>query len=117
MSIVKKGAVAIDGRIFPFVKHRGNRLLLQQRMQRRTFAVLHAVIGPERLRQAIELSLGIRFDLMLAGEAAVVCRVPVLAGDNGFAAGETMVDKSVGDIYGAITFRYGKCAARSKIVL
>jgi hypothetical protein len=28
MTVVKKGAVAVDGRIFPFVEHGGNRLLL-----------------------------------------------------------------------------------------
>jgi nicotinamidase-related amidase len=33
------------------VEHGGDRLLLEQGMQRRAFAVLHAVIRPESLRQ------------------------------------------------------------------
>jgi hypothetical protein len=76
----RKSAVAVNGRIFPFVEHGGNRLLFEQRMQR-AFAMLHAVIRPERLRQAVKLALGVGFDLVLAGKAAVIRRMPVLAGD------------------------------------
>ena len=36
-------------------------------MQGCTCAVLYAMIGPERLRQSIELSLAVGLDLMLAG--------------------------------------------------
>jgi hypothetical protein len=38
VAVVEKGAVAINGRIFAFVEHGGNRLLFEQRMQRRAFA-------------------------------------------------------------------------------
>jgi hypothetical protein len=86
VTVVEKGAVAVNGRIFAFMEHGGNILLFEQRMQRRAFAILHAVIRPERLRQAIKLALGIGFNLMLAGKAAVIRRVPVLAGNHRFAA-------------------------------
>ncbi len=54
VTVVKKSAVAVDDPVLPFVEHGGDRLLLEQRMQRRAFAVLHAVIRPESLRQAVQ---------------------------------------------------------------
>ncbi len=86
-------------------------------MQRRAFAILHAVIRPERLPQAVKLALGIGLNLMLAGKAAVIRRVPVLAGNHRFASFQAPVDKPVGDVHRTVALRDGKCAAGAKIIL
>lgn len=116
MAVVEKGAIAINRRVFALVEHGGDILLLKQRMQLCAGAVLHAVIRPEGLRQPVELTLRVGLGLVLAGEAAVVCRMPVLAGNHDFAARQAPVDQPVGDINGAIALRHGERAARAKII-
>ena len=86
-------------------------------MQRGAIAMLHAVIGPESLRQAIKLALGIGFRLMLTGKATMVGRMPVLACDDGVAARQAPVDQLICDINGAVAFGDGECAASAEIVL
>ena len=94
-----------------------NAALIQQRVQGRSLRVLYTVIRPERLRQAVQLSLRVRGDLMLAGKAAVISRMPVQTGNNLLTAQRTPVNQAIGDIHGAITFWNGKCASGTKIVL
>lgn len=117
MTVVKESAIAVDAPVLPFVEHSGDRLLLEQRMQRRAFAVLHAVIRPESLRQAVQLALGVGFHLVLAGETAVIRRMPVLAGDDGLAARQAPVDKRIGYVDGTVAFRNRQRAAGAKVVL
>ncbi len=117
MTVVKESAIAVDDPVLPFVEHSGDRLLLEQRMQRRAFAVLHAVIRPESLRQAVQLALGVGFHLVLAGETAVIRRMPVLAGDDGLAARQAPVDKRIGYLDGTVAFRNRQRAAGTKVVL
>ncbi|SAS49287.1 Uncharacterised protein [Klebsiella variicola] len=99
------------------MEHGVDRLLFEQRMQRRAFAVLYAVIRPEGLRQAVEFALGVGFHLVLAGEAAVIRRVPVLAGDDGLAARQAPVDKRISHLDGTVAFRNRQRAAGAKVVL
>ncbi len=89
MTVIKEGAVTVDVRVFPFLEDGVNGFAVQQRMQLCALSVLHTVIGPERLWQAIQLALGERLDLVLAGKATVIRRMPVLAGYHRFAAGFT----------------------------
>ena len=99
------------------MEHRVDGLLIQERMQLRAFRLLYAVIRPEGLRQPVEFTLGERRNVVLAGKAAVVRRVPVLACDNRLAAGFTPVNQRIRHINGAVTFRDGQRAARAEIIL
>lgn len=117
MTVVKKSAVAVDDPVLPFVEHGGDRLLLEQGMQRRAFAVLNAVIRPESLRQAIQVAHGVGLHLVLAGEAAVIRRMPVLTGDDGLAARQAPVDKRIGYVDGAVAFGNRQRAAGAEVVL
>ena len=117
VTVVKKSAVAVNDPVLPLMEHGVDRLLFEQRMQRCAFAVLYAVIRPEGLRQAVEFALGVGFHLVLAGEAAVIRRVPVLAGDDGLAARQAPVDKRISHLDGTVAFRNRQRAAGAKVVL
>lgn len=56
MTVIKERAVAVDGWVFTFVEHRVDGLLVQQRMQLSALRLLHAVIGPEVLRQPVQIA-------------------------------------------------------------
>ncbi|MNN52796.1 hypothetical protein D3C81_1675150 [compost metagenome] len=116
-TVIKKCAVAVNLRVFALKERLINAVLIQQRVQGRSLRVLYTVIRPERLRQAVQLSLRVRGDLMLAGKAAVISRMPVQTGNNLLTAQRTPVNQAIGDIHGAITFWNGKCASGTKIVL
>ncbi len=85
-TVIKKRTVTVDQRVLALGEGFRYRTLVQQRMQGRPFAVLHAMIGPERLRQTIQLSLTVGGDLMLAGKTTVISRMPVQTGNNRVAA-------------------------------
>lgn len=51
---------------------------------------------------------------MLAGEAAMLRGMPVLAGQHRNLPGLAPVNKSVGDVDGAVAFRYSQRAAGAK---
>ena len=86
-------------------------------MQGSTFAVLYAMIGPERLRQSIELSLAVGLDLMLAGKTTVISRVPVQTGNDRVAAYGTPVNQAVGDIDCAVTLWDREGTTGTKVIL
>jgi len=54
---------------------------------------------------------------MLAGKAAVIRRMPVLAGYHRFAPRQAPVDKQVGDVNRTIALRDRKCATGAEIIL
>ncbi len=116
-SVIKKSAVAVDQRILALMKNGLYCLAVQQRMKRRAVGILHAVIGPEGLRQAVELPLAVRFCLMLTGEAPVVRRVPVLACEDRITTGLAPCYQLVCDINGAVALRDRQRAAGAEIVL
>ena len=117
MPVIKKRAIAVDSRVFTFMEHRVDGFLVQERMQLRAFRLLYAVIRPEGLRQPVEFPRSERLDVVLAGKAAVVRRVPVLACDNRFTAGFAPVNQRVCHVNGTVTFGDGQRTARAEIIL
>ena len=117
MTVIKERAVAVDGWVFTFVEHRVDGLLVQQRMQLSAFRLLHAVIGPEGLRQPVQFALAVRLNVVLAGKAAVVCRMPVLTRHHRFTTSFTPLNQRIRDVYGAVAFRDGQRTARTEIIL
>ncbi len=85
-TIIKKRTITVDQRVFALSERLRYRALVQQRMQGSPFAVLHTMIGPERLREAIQLPLTVRRDLVLAGKTTMISRMPVQTGDDGVTA-------------------------------
>ncbi|MNL34496.1 hypothetical protein D3C87_1564700 [compost metagenome] len=117
MLVIEKGAVAVDIRIFAFMKHRVDSLLIQEGMQFRPFGLLDTVIRPEGLRQPVQFTLSKRLDVMLAGKTAVIRWMPVLACDHRFAARFTPGDERIGDIHGAIATGDGQSTTGAEIIL
>ena len=75
------------------------------------------MIRPEGLRQTVERSLAVRLHVVLAGKAAVVGWVPVLAGNHRFTAALRFTDQHIGDINRAVAIGNRQGAARTEIVL
>ena len=117
MVVVEKGAITVDIRIFAFMKHRVDGRLIQQRMQFGPFGLLNAVIGPKGLRQTVQLALGKRLDIVLAGKAAVIRRMPVLACHHRLTARFTPRNQRIGNIHGAIATGHRQRATGAKIIL
>lgn len=116
VTVVKESAIAVDDPVLPFVEHSGDRLLLE-RMQRRAFAVLHAVIRPESLRASRPARPRCRVPLVLAGETAVLIRrMPVRLATMG-SPRASPVDKRIGYVDGTVAFRNRQRAAGAKVVL
>lgn len=86
-------------------------------MQLRAFRLLHAVIRPEGLCQAVKFTVREGLNAVLAGKTAVVSRVPVLACDNRLTPRFAPLNQRIRHVYGAVTFSDGQCAARTEIIL
>ena len=91
-----------------------NVLSLQVCMQVCTRRSLNTMVRPQHLFSAMQLNhVTDRFTVMLAGEASVVCRVPVLCGEDHVEVGH----QPIGNCDDVITVRDGECPAGHEIIL